>query len=256
MAERNTRGIAVLLCLLALPSLAAGQDATPPAERSTFAPGASADRNFLETMADGVKSVVSKESVPLLSSAAALALFALPFDETLTYSASCSTFLKTTFGAWARIGGQEWLLAAGSLATFAIGQATDHPKVSAVGGDMIQAQLLAGVTTFAMKQAIRRPRPDGEFGSFPSGHAAGTFAAATVAQRHYGLKGAIPAYTAAVLISGARLQANSHYATDLIIGAAVGMLSGRAATFELGRRRLSLAPAVTEGGILLAAAIR
>ena len=39
------------------------------------------------------------------------------------------------------------------------------------------------------------------------------------------------------------------------MGAAFGILSGRAATFELGRRRLSLSPAVTEGGVLVAASI-
>jgi membrane-associated phospholipid phosphatase len=267
MAETYARGIAVLLCLLAFPSLAAGQDAPVPSsvaqgatedksERSASAPAASADRNFVETMADGVKSVFSKESVPLLSSAAALTLFALPFDETLTYSASCSTFLKTTFEGWARIGGQEWVLAGGSLATYVIGRATDQPKVAALGGDLVQAQVVAGVSTFALKFVTQRARPDGEPRSFPSGHAAGTFAAATVVQRHYGLKGAIPAYTAAVLISGARLQANSHYATDIIMGAAVGILSGRAATFELGRHRVSLTPAVTEGGVLVAGTIR
>ena len=256
MAETYARGIVVLLCLFALPSLAAGQDATVP---SSFAQGAAEDkpdRNFLETTADGVKSVFSKESVPLLSSAAALTLFALPFDETLTYSASCSTFLKTTFDGWARVGGQEWVLAAGSLATYVIGRATDQPKVAALGGDLVQAQVVAGVTTFALKFVTQRARPDGEPRSFPSGHAAGTFAAATVVQRHYGLKGAIPAYTAAVLISGARLQANSHYATDIIMGAAVGILSGRAATFELGRHRVSLTPAVTDGGVLVAGTIR
>lgn len=237
--------IAVLLCLVAVPPAASAQDAPAPT-----------DKNFLETIADGVKSVVSSESATVLSAAAAFAVLALPFDETLTDSASNSTFLKTTFEGWARIAGQEWVLGGGALATFVIGRATDHPKVSALGGDMMEAQLLAGATTFALKHAIRRSRPDGEPRSFPSGHTAGTFAAATVVQRHYGLKGAIPAYTAAVLISGARLQANSHYATDLVMGAAVGILSGRAATFELGRRRLSLSPAVTEGGVFVAGSIR
>ena len=52
-------------------------------------------------------------------------------------------------------------------------------------------------------------------------------------------------------ISGARLQANSHYPTDLIMGAALGVLSGHAATFELGRRRVSLSPSVPAGGGLL-----
>ena len=107
-----------------------------------------------------------------------------------------------------------------------------------------------------LKHAIPRARPDGEPRSFPSGHAAGTFAAATVLQRHFGLKGAVPAYTFATLISAARLQANSHYPTDIIMGAAFGILSGRAATFELAGRRVSLSPSVIEGGILVAAAVR
>jgi membrane-associated phospholipid phosphatase len=244
MAETYARGIAVLLCLVSAPSVAFGQDTVPT------------DRSFLETMADGVKSVMSKESAAVLSSAAAVALFASPFDESLTYSASCSTFLKTSFDGWARIAGQEWVLGGGALATFVLGRAIDHPKLTALGGDMIQAQVFAGVTTFALKHAVRRARPDGEPRSFPSGHSAGTFAAATVVQRHYGVKGAIPAYAAAVLISSARMQANSHYATDIIMGAAVGILSGRAATFELGRRQLSLSPAVTAGGVLIGGSIR
>lgn len=255
MAEKCARAVAVLLCLLAVPARGSAQDAAVP-DRSAVAPGAMADKNFLETMADGVKSVVSKESVPLLSSAAAFALFASPFDETLTYSASCSTFLKTTFDGWARVAGQEWLLGSSALATYLIGRATDHPRVSALGSDLMEAQLLAGATTFALKRAIRRARPDGESRSFPSGHAAGTFAAATVLQQHYGLKGAIPAYTAAVLVSGARLQANSHYATDIILGATVGILAGRAASFELGRRRVSLSPAATGSGVMIAGSIR
>lgn len=215
------------------------------------APQPDSDRNVLQTIVRDVKSVVSKESVSVLSTATAFALFVSPFDESLTYSASCSTFLKTTFDGWARVVGQEWVLGGGALATYLIGRAADQPKLASLGGDLVESQLLTGATTFVLKQSIRRPRPDGEPRSFPSGHAAGSFAAATVIQRHFGLKGAIPAFAAAVFISGARLQANSHYPTDLIAGAALGVLSGRAATFELGRRRISLSPAVAEGGGLL-----
>lgn len=191
----------------------------------------------------------------MLSVATAFALFASPFDETLTYSASCSTFLKTAFEPWARVVGQEWFLGSGALATYAIGRVFDRPKIAAVGGDLIEAQMVAGVSTLALKQTIRRTRPDGEPRSFPSGHASGTFAAATVVQRHFGLKGAIPAYTAAVLITGARMQANSHYTTDLIMGAALGILSGRAATFDLGPRRVRLAPSATAGAIGISGSI-
>lgn len=226
------------------------------ADLSAVAPSAKADRSFVQTIADNLKSVASKESVSVLSAATAFALFASPFDENLTFSASCSTFLKTTFEPWARVVGQEWLLGSGALATYAIGRAFDRPRVAAVGGDLIEAQIVSGVTTFALKHAIRRTRPDGEPRSFPSGHASGTFAVATVVQRHFGLKGAIPAYTAAVLISGARMQANSHYPTDLILGAAVGILSGRAATFELGSKRIQLSPTAAPGGFAVMGTIQ
>lgn len=220
------------------------------------APEPQPDRSLLETIGGDLKSVISADSATVLSMAAALALVASPFDETLTYSASCSTFLKTTVGGWARVAGQEWVLGSGALATYVIGRTMDRPTVAAVGADMMASQVFAGATTFALKHAIRRPRPDGEARSFPSGHAAGTFAAATVVQRHFGWKTAIPAYGAAVIISGARLQANSHYPTDLIVGAAIGVLSGRAATFELGRRRLSISPSVTGGGVLIGGSIQ
>jgi membrane-associated phospholipid phosphatase len=200
--------------------------------------------------------VVSKESASVISAATAFALFAQPFDKNLTYSASCSTFLKTTFDGWARIAGQEWLMGSGALATYGIGRVWDKPRVAAIGGDLIEAQVVAGAATFTLKRAIQRTRPDGEPHSFPSGHASGTFAAATVVQRHFGLKGAIPAYAAAVLITGARMQANSHYPTDLIMGAAVGILSGRAATFELGPHRVRLSPSLSATGVGISGSVQ
>lgn len=207
--------------------------------------------SFVQTLKNDLKSVLSKESASVISTATAFALFAQPFDDNLTYSASCSTFLKTTFQGWARVAGQEWLLGSGALATYTIGRVWDRPKVASIGGDFIEAQIVAGAATFALKQSIRRTRPDGEPRSFPSGHASGTFAAATVVQRHFGLKGAIPAFSAAVLITGARMQANSHYPTDLIMGAAVGILSGRAATFDLAGRRVQLSPSALQGGFAI-----
>jgi len=154
------------------------------------------------------------------------------------------------------VAGQEWILAGGAAATYVYGRVSGNSQLAAVGGDLIEAELIAGAGTHVLKYATQRPRPDGEEFSFPSGHAAGTFAMATVLHRHYGLKASVPAYTFAVLISGARLQANSHYPTDLIAGAALGILSGRAATFELGPRRLQLSPTVVPGGAAISGRIQ
>jgi membrane-associated phospholipid phosphatase len=245
--RRLTSAFGLFVTLVVSPAPVAAQDETPQ-------PGPV--RSIINAIGRDLKSVASKESVPLLSSAAAFALFVSPFDETLTYSASCSTFLKTTFEPWARTLGQEWLLASGALATYVTGRAAASPRVTAIGGDLMEAQLLAGAVTFGIKHAFDRRRPDREPRSFPSGHAAGTFAAASVLQRHFGWKGAVPAYTAAVLISGARLQANSHFSTDVIAGAALGILAGRAATFDMAGARVSASPAIVPGGGAVSFSIR
>lgn len=235
------RRIALVIGLLqlALPAPAAAQDT---------APQAGLVRRAVETVGRDLKAMASKDSVALLSSATAFALFVSPFDESLTYSASCSTFLKTTFDGWARTAGQEWVLGSGALATYAIGRATGSKRLAGIGGDLIEAQAVSGLVTVSLKYAVGRRRPDREAHSFPSGHASGTFATATVLHRHLGWKASLPAYTVAVLVSGARLQANSHYATDLIAGAAVGILAGRAASIRVAGSRVSMAPAMLPAG--------
>jgi membrane-associated phospholipid phosphatase len=115
----------------------------------------------------------------------------------------------------------------------------------------MEAQLMSAILTQSLKFATDRTRPDGELRSFPSGHASATFSMAAVLQRHLGWKGAIPAYAAATVVSGSRLQANSHYASDIIFGAALGIVAGRAATLEIAGRRLSVAPAPVAGGAAL-----
>jgi len=249
--------IAVLACFILSPLTAGAQDA--PAENPGATPAAPPSQRKIEkaarTIAHDLKSMISSENVTVMSSATALALVAWPFDKTLTNSASCSTFLKTSFDGWARIVGQEWFLAAGAAATYAYGRIADKSEVTAVGVDLIEAEVVAGITTHVLKYATQRTRPDGEEFSFPSGHAAGMFAAATVLQRHYGLKAAVPAYAFATIVSTARLQANSHYPTDVIMGAAFGILAGRSATLDLGSRRIHMSPVITPSGVSITGAV-
>ncbi|MES2880548.1 MAG: phosphatase PAP2 family protein [Bacteroidota bacterium] len=65
--------------------------------------------------------------------------------------------------------------------------------------------------------------------SFPSGHTTVAFAAATVFAMEYRDKPIIPiiAYSAASLIGISRVTENKHWATDVLVGAALGYLSGR-----------------------------
>jgi membrane-associated phospholipid phosphatase len=65
--------------------------------------------------------------------------------------------------------------------------------------------------------------------SFPSGHTTVAFAAATVFAMEYKDKPWVPilAYSAASLIGVSRITENKHWATDVLVGAGLGYLSGR-----------------------------
>lgn len=65
--------------------------------------------------------------------------------------------------------------------------------------------------------------------SFPSGHATVAFAAATVYAMEYRNKPWVPvvSYSAASLIGLSRLTENKHWATDVLVGSAIGYLSAK-----------------------------
>ena len=67
-----------------------------------------------------------------------------------------------------------------------------------------------------------------EYSSFPSGHTTVAFAAATVFAKEYSNTVYVPiiAYSAATLIGLSRLTENKHWATDVLVGAGLGYLSG------------------------------
>ncbi len=67
------------------------------------------------------------------------------------------------------------------------------------------------------------------YSSFPSGHTTVAFAAATVFALEYKNHPIVPviAYSAATLIGLSRITENKHWATDVLVGAALGFLTGK-----------------------------
>jgi hypothetical protein len=115
-----------------------------------------------------------------------------------------------------------------SLGAYMYGRAFNQPKVSHLGMDLIQAQLLTEMLVEPLKFATGRLRPDGSnHQSFPSGHAAVTFATATVIERHLGWRKSLLGYTIASYVAASRLHDNRHYLSDVVFGAAVGSIAGR-----------------------------
>ena len=68
-------------------------------------------------------------------------------------------------------------------------------------------------------------------------------------QRHFGWKAGVPAYALATYVAGSRLQENRHYVSDVMFGAAIGILAGRTVTVGRGSSRFAVAPLATNGGV-------
>ena len=246
------RAAPILLAVMTLaPVAAAAQEAPPSAAADTTATTAADPglfRKLFVTLARDVKRLPAKENLPILVNGSVLAVAALPFDRITTKGASSSKVLKASFAGFGKAIGREWVQGGSALAGYVAGRVWDKPRLAQASGDLIEAQIVSLAVTQGMKFVVSRTRPDGEARSFPSGHASAAFATASTLQRHFGRKAAIPAYAIALYTSVSRLQANSHYASDVIAGAAIGIAVGRTATIELGRHRLHLAPAVVPGG--------
>lgn len=117
-------------------------------------------------------------------------------------------------------------------------------------GDLEAAgsMLAAGGTTFVLKELVHERRPDGSDNqSFPSGHTSISFAAAASLEKRYGWKAGLPALAVASFVGLARVEADKHYAHDVVAGAAIGLVGG----FLLTSRhddRVRLTPWSTRGG--------
>ena len=115
-----------------------------------------------------------------------------------------------------------------SAAVLGFGQRANGDRFRAASYDMGQAVVVNFLYTLAIKETVRRPRPDGSDNlAFPSGHASNAFACATVWAEQYGWKGAVPGYLAASFVAGSRLALKKHRLSDVVGGATLGVIVGR-----------------------------
>ena len=142
-----------------------------------------------------------------------------------------------------------------AVGRYVIAPATDESKTnrfSEIGFDLMRAQIVSQVVVHGMKYSIRRDRPTGECCSFPSGHAATAFAAASVLERHLGYRASWPALVGATYVATSRLVDNRHFLSDVMMGAGVGMASGWTVVGTRGRSEYALQPVPVKGGMMIA----
>ena len=185
-------------------------------------------------------------------SAAALAAAAHPVDQSFNAKLlSHYDAVNTAFAPGKYLGNTPEQVAF-SLGTYAFGRLRDQPKVAHLGMDLLQAQILTEILVEPLKFAVHRERPDGSnHQSFPSGHAAVTFATATVIERHLGWRKSVLGYAIASYVAMSRIHDNRHYLSDVIFGAAVGSIAGRTVVHHQADYWAFTPVAVPGGGVAL-----
>ena len=117
------------------------------------------------------------------------------------------------------------------------------------GEGRIQLAKSIGLNTLVvttLKETVDKERPNGNCcDAFPSGHTSTAFVSAAFMHHRYGFRIAIPAYVVATFVGYARVEANKHFAEDVIAGAAIGFLSSRFLTTRY--RSAQIVPVVRTG---------
>ena len=145
-----------------------------------------------------------------------------------------------------------------AAAVYGGGVVADSPKYRSLGEMMGEAVLLADATTFVLKEGIGRGRPfvgagkgdfkpfqfKGDNDSMPSMHTSSSFAMASVlAATSESVVAKVAYYTAAAFVGFSRMYQDKHWASDVVLGAAVGELCGRVVTnYHASKRNITLAP--------------
>jgi len=106
------------------------------------------------------------------------------------------------------------------------GQQGGDTKTYEVGKTLFSALAINGVTVMLGQTASWDKSPNGEWGTFPSGHTSSSFVMASVLHHAYGHAVGIPLYGVATLAGVQRLDSREHYLSDVVMGGVMGTLIG------------------------------
>ena len=111
-------------------------------------------------------------------------------------------------------------------AWYLLGQQTQDEKTYEVGKTLFSALIINGLTTLVSQAATWDRSPNGEMGTFFSGHTSSSFCMASVLHEAYGHLVGVPLYGLATLVAIERVEDQEHYFADVIMGAVVGTVIG------------------------------
>ena len=199
-----------------------------PADASIAGPAAPSYSDYFPALGYSfTHGLAAREQLVPLAIGSAAALAFLPFD--LRVSDAVRTE-QTVFNRAGAVAGSPITLGAVSGGLIAGSLSGDDARFRTYAFALSQGLIVAESLTAAVKLAIPRPRPDrtSRF-SFPSAHAAGSFALAAVSSHYYGAKAGVPLYALASLVALSRVTYGKHFPSDVVFGAAIGYISAKAA---------------------------
>jgi membrane-associated phospholipid phosphatase len=181
----------------------------------------------------GLLGVLSPENLPPLVAGGVAAATASFLDEDARDAMTGQLEWSQTFET---AGGPAYsaLFVAGMFTAGRLG--APGGRFRAMTYDMLGAAVVNTAWSSVIKEVVGRERPNGQDDrSFPSGHTSNAFSLAAVAERHYGWKVGLPAYALAGLMGVSRLNEDKHWLSDVVAGAALGLVVGRTVVRVNGR---------------------
>lgn len=141
-------------------------------------------------------------------------------------------------GDWA---GDLWIDLGAAAMTLGIGELAGSSRVARLGLRSLESLAAVDLLATLFKVGVGRKRPDvatepnifrpiawsHDYASFPSGHTAHAFALAATVSRELGGWAPWVAYPLAAGIGASRVIGRSHWPTDVVAGAALGIFTAR-----------------------------
>jgi membrane-associated phospholipid phosphatase len=234
--DTTTRGMVALACICIAAAPAPGQNLSKP-----------------DTAAQRSKRLFIKRDLYIVGAFAAGAVAMFPVDRKLANHLQDSTVqanrLLSHGATAARLLGNPGAFAM-PFATYVAGRMLHKPHAAELGLHTFESVVMGEMVTSVAKSAAGRARPlqdpddpfnynfgrglkNDPYRSMPSGHATAAFAAASAATSEVGehwprhkMAVGITLYTAAGLVGLSRMYNNDHWASDVVVGAAIGTFSG------------------------------
>ncbi len=123
--------------------------------------------------------------------------------------------------------GSGWIVGGATVGLTAAGYLGGGEGLRDTGIDMGRSFVYSALVSTGIKVLVNRKRPSGGPHSFPSGHTTSAFSTVPVVWHHAGWIAGLGTGALATLTGFGRMEENRHYTSDVIAGAALGLVVGR-----------------------------